>query len=170
MFETTRSTLISDRDSILAKMFDQDSNRPPAENQDGVFLIDACPRAFTVILNWLRYKDVILSKDIQAEEVIPVADFFGLDALRDKLDGIKRSKSDMEMAMEKISVSFDSLNRNIRDMKSFMVKDVKDVISLMEEDLKDRRERENNVYGTGTIESNLYNINRTLESMNQMRM
>ena len=85
MFETTRMTLISDHNSILAKMFDPDSDRPPASvNQDGVFLIDACPRAFTVILNWLRYKDVILSKDIQAEEVIPVADFFGLDELCEK--------------------------------------------------------------------------------------
>ena len=121
MFETTRTTLISDRDSILAKMFDPDSDRPPAVNQDGVFLIDACPRAFNVILNWLRYKDVILSKDIQAEEVIPVADFFGLDALRDKLKFLKRSKTDMKTEMEKISDSFKILNKNIGDMRDLMV-------------------------------------------------
>ena len=30
MFETTRTTLISDRDSILAKMFDPDSDRAAA--------------------------------------------------------------------------------------------------------------------------------------------
>ena len=153
MFETTRSTLISDRDSILARMFDSDSNRPPAENQDGVFLIDACPRAFAVILNWLRYKDVILSKDIQAEEVIPVADYFGLNSLRDKLDDIKRSKTDMKMEMEKISVSFDNLNRNIQEMRILMENNkseriITDGISLMEEALRNRDRRKAKYYGS----------------------
>ena len=153
MFETTRSTLVSDRESILARMFDSDSNRPPAENQDGVFLIDACPRAFAVILNWLRYKDVILSKDIQAEEVIPVADFFGLDSLRDKLDDIKRSKTDMKMEMEKISVSFDNLNRNIQEMRILMENNkseriITDGISLMEEALRNRDRRKAKYYGS----------------------
>ena len=111
MFETTRMTLISDHNSILAKMFDPDSDRPPAAvNQDGVFLIDACPRAFTVILNWLRYKDVILSKDIQAMEVIPVADFFGLDELCEKLKELKSKRSNLEM---ELSVGFGVLSRDI---------------------------------------------------------
>ena len=121
MFETTRMTLISDQNSILAKMFDPDSDRPPASvNQDGVFLIDACPRAFTVILNWLRYKDVILSKDIQAEEVIPVADFFGLDELCKKLVSIKSKRSILEREMAKISGQLENLNWNIRSMGSVL--------------------------------------------------
>merc|ERR1719500_1015524 len=130
-------------------MFDSDSNRPPAENQDGVFLIDACPRAFAVILNWLRYKDVLLSKDIQAEEVIPVADFFGPNSLCDKLDDIKRSKTDME----KISVSFDNLNSNIREMRILMENNkseriITDGISLMEEALRNRDRRKAKNYGS----------------------
>ena len=114
MFETTRTTLTSDRDSILAKMFDPDSDRAAASvNQDGVFLIDACPRAFAVILNWLRYKDVILSKDIRAEEVIPVADYFGLDALREKLNLLKNSVKD----------SLGCIETSIRNISGFMEQD-----------------------------------------------
>ena len=56
MFETSRSTLTSDSDSILSRMFEPNSNLPPATvTKDGVYLIDACPRSFEVVLNWLRY-------------------------------------------------------------------------------------------------------------------
>ena len=114
MFETTRTTLTSDRDSILAKMFDPDSDRAAASvNQDGVFLIDACPRAFAVILNWLRYKDVILSKDIRAEEVIPVANYFGLDALCEKLKKLTNIYS-IERCLWMINNKLDDLHRTIR--------------------------------------------------------
>ena len=86
MFETTRSTLISDRDSILAKMFDPDSERPPAAvTEDGSYFLDACPRAFAVILNYLRYNKIILGKEALPEDVIPVADYFGLPVLCEKL-------------------------------------------------------------------------------------
>ena len=56
-FKTTRGTLTSAPESLLAKMFDPDSERPPAAlSEDGYYLIDACPRAFAIILNWLRYE------------------------------------------------------------------------------------------------------------------
>ena len=50
-----------------------------------------------------------------------MADFFGLDALRDKLKFLKRSKTDMKTEMEKISDSFKILNKNIGDMRDLMV-------------------------------------------------
>ena len=78
IFETTRTTLTSVPDSLLAKMFDVASSLPPAStSEDGTFRIDASPRAFTVILDWLRYKRIILG-GAEAKDVIPVADFFGL--------------------------------------------------------------------------------------------
>ena len=53
MFETTRSTLMSNPDSLLAKMFDPDSALSPASrDENGVYRIDSCrPRAFGVLLN-----------------------------------------------------------------------------------------------------------------------
>ena len=53
-------------------MFDPDSEIPPAElTEDGAFFLDALPRAFTVILNWLRCIE-ILDKEVNPETVIPV--------------------------------------------------------------------------------------------------
>ena len=55
-FLTTRSTLVSWPNSLLAKMFDPDSERPPvavAEDGGGYFL-DVDGRYFGVILEWLR--------------------------------------------------------------------------------------------------------------------
>ena len=91
-FKTTRGTLTSSSpDSLLAKMFDPDSDIPPAVvNEDGFYFLDACPRAFSVILNWLRYKDVILGKEVDARDVIPVADYFGLPELCEKLEAMKK--------------------------------------------------------------------------------
>ena len=77
-FKTTRSTLTSVPESLLAKMFDPDSERPPAAlSEDGDYLIDACPRAFAIILNWLRYKE-ILDEEVNPKAVIPVAEYFDL--------------------------------------------------------------------------------------------
>ena len=55
LFETSRSTLTSDSGSILSRMFEPNSNLPPATISDGVYQIDACPHSFGVILNWLRH-------------------------------------------------------------------------------------------------------------------
>ena len=91
-FETTRATLTSRPDSLLAKMFDPDSELPPAEvTEDGAFFLDASPRAFAVILDWLRYKEILFGKKVLLEDVIPVADYFGLPELHDKLIALKNS-------------------------------------------------------------------------------
>ena len=55
-FMTSLGTLMSDQNSMLAKMFSSDaSGRVPA-NQDanGAFFFDRCPRYFSVILNFMR--------------------------------------------------------------------------------------------------------------------
>ena len=57
IFETTRTTLTS------AKMFDVNSKLPPAStSEDGTFRLGASSRAFTVILDWLLFKRVILGR------------------------------------------------------------------------------------------------------------
>lgn len=85
LFETSRTTMISDSDSFLARMFEPDSCLPPAFQTDGVYQIDACPRVFTVILNWLRYRSLMLG-DVKPEDVLPSADYFGLKELKRLLE------------------------------------------------------------------------------------
>jgi hypothetical protein len=83
-FKTTRATLTSHPDSSLARMFQRDAALPPAMMEDGVYQVDACPRAFGVVLNWLRYRRLILGP-AKPEEVVPVADYFGLGDLNTAL-------------------------------------------------------------------------------------
>ena len=48
LFTTTRTTLTSEPDSVLARMFDPASPLPPARMIDGAFFIDANPAIFEV--------------------------------------------------------------------------------------------------------------------------
>ena len=47
-----------------------------SNTEEGCYQIDACPRGFGVVLNWLRYRSLILSREVKAEDVLPVADYF----------------------------------------------------------------------------------------------
>ena len=46
---TSRATLLSDPSSSLARMFQEDSEMPPAELKDGEFFLDLDPKCFEVI-------------------------------------------------------------------------------------------------------------------------
>ena len=56
MFKTTHGTLLSDQDSMLAKMFSTETNGRITGTQDenGAYFIDSCPKYFEIILNFLR--------------------------------------------------------------------------------------------------------------------
>ena len=55
-FVTTQGTLLSDQNSMLARMFSTDMNGriPATQDASGSFFIDRCPKYFGVILNFLR--------------------------------------------------------------------------------------------------------------------
>jgi len=100
IFETSRATLTSHPTSSLARMFEPNSNLPPATTtSEGVYLIDACPAGFSVILNYLRYRRLMLG-EVKAEEVIPLADYFGLEELQGLLSKqmIKEAESLAKMS------------------------------------------------------------------------
>jgi len=100
IFETSRATLTSHPTSSLARMFEPNSNLPPATTTpEGVYLIDACPAGFSVILNYLRYRRLMLG-EVKAEEVIPLADYFGLEELQGLLSKqmIKEAESLAKMS------------------------------------------------------------------------
>merc|ERR1719481_1733959 len=91
IFETTKTTLKSDPESSLARMFDADSDRQPAMMVGDSYFIDSCPNAFRVILHWLRVKQVVL-EGMLAEDVLPYADFFNIVPLSEKLVLIKKQE------------------------------------------------------------------------------
>jgi len=101
IFETTRATLTSHPSSSLAKMFEPKSALPPTLMEDGVYQVDACPRAFAVILNWLRYRQLMLG-GIGAEEVVPVADFFHVTDLSDALGEHLRKEEEQRDAKAEV--------------------------------------------------------------------
>ena len=70
-------------------MFNLDSELPPAAvTEDGSYFLDVNPRGFSVILDWLRYSEVILG-GAEAKDVIPVANYFGLQDLIKELELLK---------------------------------------------------------------------------------
>lgn len=101
IFETTRATLTSHPSSSLAKMFQPESALPPTMMEDSVYQVDACPRAFAVILNWLRYRQLMLG-GIGAEEVVPVADFFHLTDLSEALEKHLRKEEEQRDAKDEL--------------------------------------------------------------------
>ena len=109
IFETSRSTLTSDCESILARMFEPNSNLPPATvTEEGCYQIDACPRGFGVVLNWLRYRSLILG-GVKAEDVLPLADYFGLSELRTLLE--KQQEKETEEQGKLITVIEESVEK-----------------------------------------------------------
>ena len=56
MFKTTHGTLLSDQNSMLAKMFSTETNGriPAIQDENGAYFIDNCPKYFEIILNFLR--------------------------------------------------------------------------------------------------------------------
>merc|ERR1719369_2001902 len=132
MFETSRATLTSHPTSSLARMFEPNSTLPPAiVTTDGVYLIDACPAGFSVILNWLRYRRLMLGQ-VKVEDVLPLADYFGLEELQgllskqilkeaeaqDKMvtcveDGVDR----LEDVMQQVQCELSGVQEKMEDIK-----------------------------------------------------
>ena len=133
IFETSRTTLTSDPDSILSRMFEPNSNLPPATvTKGGAYLIDACPRGFEVVLNYLRYRSLVLGPDTKATDVLPVADYFGLQELRVLLERhqekeaeerlkmtscIEESVEKLEAVLQCVECEVSALNEKLEDLK-----------------------------------------------------
>ena len=112
-------------------MFEPNSNLPPATIMDGVYQIDACPRSFEVVLNWLRYRTLIIG-DTKVDDVFPVADYFGLRDLRDLLENHKEKEAEekgklitciedsvekIEEVLQHVECEISAINEKMEDFK-----------------------------------------------------
>ena len=115
----------------MSKMFEPNSNLPPATITDGVYQIDACPRSFEVVLNWLRYRTLIIG-DTKVDDVFPVADYFGLRDLRDLLENHKEKEAEekgklitciedsvekIEEVLQHVECEISAINEKMEDFK-----------------------------------------------------
>ena len=75
-FCTTRQTLLSEPNSMLAKMFDPESPFAPGVKKDGAYFIDRDPIHFRAVLNYLR--SGYLAADCDVPAFLEEAKFFGL--------------------------------------------------------------------------------------------
>ena len=80
IFMTSMSTLQSYPNSSLAKMFTPSSvHQPPPTDDSGAFFIDSSPAMFRYVLDWCRYKQLLVDRDnMDWNGLRVVADYFGL--------------------------------------------------------------------------------------------
>ena len=81
LFTTSRMTLQSEPSSVLARMFENTDSLPPAKIVEGAYFIDANPEVFAVILDYLRYKTLVVPSKIPQQCIVVLARYFGLQSL-----------------------------------------------------------------------------------------
>ena len=86
-FKTTRTTLMSDENSMLAKMFENDqSGRAPAvKDENGYYFIDRSPKYFESILNFLRTGEVEAPACLDVRFLLKEAEYYGIEGMAEKI-------------------------------------------------------------------------------------
>jgi len=88
IFQTTQGTLLSDQNSMLAKMFSTEKNGriPAIQDDSGAYFIDRCPKYFGIILNFLRGGVVEKGANVDLKFLRAEADFFCIEGLVKVID------------------------------------------------------------------------------------
>ena len=116
IFITTLTTLKSCPESSLSKMFSSDNSsyRDILKDESGAFLIDSSPTMFGYILDWCRYKQLILKENtVDLNSLEAIADYF---CLEDMLAAVKiRKEMVTEERRRKQKISF-ALEKNMKEI------------------------------------------------------
>jgi len=82
-FYTTRTTLMSEPESMLARMFSEENKNilMPCQMENDTYLIDRTPKYFEPLLHYLRSGRVILDANVNPEGVLEEAKYFGIDSM-----------------------------------------------------------------------------------------
>jgi alpha-tubulin suppressor-like RCC1 family protein len=88
-FTTLRSTLCSDKESVLYQMFSGDDWKVDRDS-DGNVLIDADAQYFGPILNFLRFNEVVIPPNVSNKGVLAAAQFFNVQGVIDYFNRDKR--------------------------------------------------------------------------------
>ena len=88
IFSTTKKTLQSEPDSMLAKMFSGELV-PGIQDEQGAYRLDRSPKYFEPILNYLRTRELVIDPNVSMEGVLADAWFFGIQSLVDHIKKVR---------------------------------------------------------------------------------
>jgi len=92
IFLTTKTTLMKEPESFLARLVREDPDLPSDRDENGAFMIDRDPKYFQPILNYLRHGKIIVDDGIAVEGVLEEAEFFNIKNLMPILKDKIRTK------------------------------------------------------------------------------
>ena len=107
IFLTTKRTLLSEPNSMLANMFSGEFS-PGDKDELGAYMIDRTPEYFKPILNYLRTKELIMDQNISKNGVLAEARYFGIQGLVDQIEemGKKRIPESPRQTFERIARNY----------------------------------------------------------------
>ncbi|KAN0043473.1 hypothetical protein ACTA71_011132 [Dictyostelium dimigraforme] len=105
IIHTTLTTLTKEKGSMLGLMFKKDTTWKHTRDENGFILIDADPRYFMVILNFLRHGEIVVEPNLNYYGVLSLARYFGLNSLTDLIDNEENNKNSWSNLLEENFVS-----------------------------------------------------------------
>ena len=118
IFITTLTTLKSCPESSLSKMFSSDNSsyRDILKDESGAFLIDSSPTMFGYILDWCRYKQLILKENtVDLNSLEAVADYFCLEDMLAAVKIRKEMVTEERKRKQKISSALEKNRKGINE-------------------------------------------------------
>ena len=118
IFITTLTTLKSCPESSLSKMFSSDNSsyRDILKDESGAFLIDSSPTMFGYILDWCRYKQLILKENtVDLNSLEAVADYFCLEDMLEAVKIRKEMVTEERKRKQKISSALEKNMKGINE-------------------------------------------------------
>ena len=88
---TTKKTLQSEPESMLAKMFSGELV-PGTQDEQEAYMLDRNPKYFEPILNYLRTTKLVIDPNVSMEGVLADAWFFGIQSLVDQIKKLKKAE------------------------------------------------------------------------------
>ena len=103
IYYTSMSTLKSCSGSSLSKMFSGEGDSyftPPRMDDSGAYVIDSCPTMFEYVLNWCRYRRLVIANtQLDWDSLEAIADYFLLEDMKKAV--IKRREAEIMKDKEK---------------------------------------------------------------------
>ena len=112
---TTKRTLLSEPDSMLAKMFSGEL-APGAKDEQGAYMIDRTPDYFKPILNYLRTRELVIDPKISKDGVLAEARYFGIQGLVDQIEKIAEDAT--RIALEEKEMRLRKLAEELRNREA----------------------------------------------------
>ena len=123
IFQTTRTTLLSEPDSMLANMFSNDHLEPCHRDEQGNYLIDRNPKYFEPLLNYLRNRELVIDPGVNVRGVYQEARYFGIESVIPALKKMLRDHCEREGFQDDIRRELTQIRQTLHDIKDQCAKE-----------------------------------------------